>query len=350
MKSIGMEVEMMDINQIHPYPQNPRLNDEAVSKTANSIRDFGFKQPIVVDKNMVVIVGHTRLKASQQLGLKKVPVVVAKDLTEQEAKAYRLADNRTGELAEWDVGLLDGELADITELDMNDYGFADSLEDAEDIDIVDQDEEDDTEFTPNFLNAQKQIFEGVGEYDIPQIKGIDHIEEVDWISFNMLNSYKSEQPFGVHHFIDDYQFEREWSQIEVQLPRLQRAKYVTSPDFSIYTDFPKAMQIWNHYRKHWIGAYLEAHGLAVIPTIAWGDESSFDWCFDGEPVGKPVAVSSVGVMNNPETKDMFLEGYVAMVERLRPSQILFYGEMIPELESDETIIPVKSFTNKWRED
>ena len=79
MKSIGMEVEMMDINQIHPYPQNPRLNDEAVEKTANSIRDFGFKQPIVVDKDMVVIVGHTRLKASQQLGLKRVPVVVAKD-------------------------------------------------------------------------------------------------------------------------------------------------------------------------------------------------------------------------------------------------------------------------------
>ncbi len=118
-----MRVRDMAIDDIHPYPNNPRQNDDAVAAVAASIQEFGFKQPIVVDADMTVIVGHTRLKAAQSLGLESVPVLVADDLTAEQVAAYRLADNRTGELAEWDLGLLDVELDGLQGFDMGRFGF-----------------------------------------------------------------------------------------------------------------------------------------------------------------------------------------------------------------------------------
>lgn len=116
------QIKEVPIGDVKPYENNPRNNDGAVEATANSIKEFGWQQPIVVDKDMVIIAGHTRLKAAKQLGLKRVPIVVA-DLSEEQAKAYRLADNKTGELADWDMGLLDDELAEIADIDMSDFGF-----------------------------------------------------------------------------------------------------------------------------------------------------------------------------------------------------------------------------------
>lgn len=117
-----MDVQMMDIKDIHPYGKNPRRNDDAVQSVANSIRDFGFKQPIVVDREHIIIVGHTRYKAAKKLKLKQVPVLVADDLTEEQAKAYRIADNSAGSASTWDYDLLMGELQGIS-LDMRQYGI-----------------------------------------------------------------------------------------------------------------------------------------------------------------------------------------------------------------------------------
>ena len=116
-------VKIMDINALKPYPSNPRKNEHAVEPVANSIREFGFKQPIVVDKNNTIIAGHTRLLAARELGLTEVPVIVADDLTPEQVKAYRLADNKTGELAGWDFDQLDIELGDIADIDMSNFGF-----------------------------------------------------------------------------------------------------------------------------------------------------------------------------------------------------------------------------------
>lgn len=128
-----MKVENWDIDKVKPYANNPRKNDDAVAATANSIREFGWQQPIVVDSDGVVIVGHTRLKAAKKLKLKQVPVTVAENLTDEQVKAYRLADNKTGELAEWDQDLLDSELAGILSIDMTELGFdADANLDPED--------------------------------------------------------------------------------------------------------------------------------------------------------------------------------------------------------------------------
>ena len=108
-----MNIINLKINEIKPYEKNPRQNDQAVNAVAESIKQFGFQQPIVVDKNKVIIVGHTRHKAAKKLGLEEVPCVIADNLTEKQVKKYRLADNKVGELAEWDEELLWAELQDI---------------------------------------------------------------------------------------------------------------------------------------------------------------------------------------------------------------------------------------------
>ena len=129
-------ITMMSVDDIIPYDKNPRDNEGAVDKVAASIREFGFKQPIVVDKDNVVIAGHTRLKASKKLKLSQVPVLVADDLTEEQVKAYRLADNKTAEFAEWDFDLLGSELGEILDIDMSEFGFDDILEDEEPTSIL----------------------------------------------------------------------------------------------------------------------------------------------------------------------------------------------------------------------
>ena len=105
-----MKVQAKPIDSIRPYPGNPRLNDDAVDAVAESIRRFGFRQPIVVDAEGVVVAGHTRLKAARKLGLERVPVHVAADLSAEQVRAYRLADNASAEKAEWDFELLPIEL------------------------------------------------------------------------------------------------------------------------------------------------------------------------------------------------------------------------------------------------
>lgn len=117
-----MNIIVKKVDDLIPYENNPRDNDKAVDVVANSIKEFGFKVPIVVDKNNVIVTGHTRLKAAKKLGLDSVPVIVADDLTEEQIKAFRLADNKTSEFADWDFVSLEEELSKL-ELDMSQFGF-----------------------------------------------------------------------------------------------------------------------------------------------------------------------------------------------------------------------------------
>lgn len=117
-----MKIKNIKIDDLKPYENNPRFNDEAVQFVANSIKEFGFKVPIVVDKNNTIVAGHTRYKASIELGLKEVPCIVADDLTDEQIKAFRLADNKVGEKAIWDFELLEEELDDLN-INMVDFGF-----------------------------------------------------------------------------------------------------------------------------------------------------------------------------------------------------------------------------------
>jgi hypothetical protein len=119
-----LEIINKKIEELIPYENNPRNNEEAVKFVANSIKQFGFKVPIIIDKNNVIVAGHTRLKASEELGLKEVPCIIADDLTDEQIRAFRLADNKVSEKAEWDFNKLDLELGEL-DLDMTDFGFED---------------------------------------------------------------------------------------------------------------------------------------------------------------------------------------------------------------------------------
>lgn len=120
----NLDIEQIDLSAIHPYPGNPRKTDAAIEPVAKSIQEYGFRQPIVVDADMTILVGHVRFFAAQRLGLARVPVHIAKDLTPAQAAAFRIADNKTGDLAEWDDELLSAELAKLAALDV-DLGWLD---------------------------------------------------------------------------------------------------------------------------------------------------------------------------------------------------------------------------------
>lgn len=198
----------------------------------------------------------------------------------------------------------------------------------------------------NYENLNRVIFNGTGIFDTPRLApetcGAD-----GFIAFNYAKSCKTPENTGVHFFIDDYQFTRLWTQPDAYLDLLRKFRCVCTPDFSMYTDFPKAIQIYNHYRKHWLGAYWQMHGITVIPTISWGDESSLEWCFDGEPEGGVIAVSSVGTQLNKRAAELFQLGYAEMLKHLEPSAILFYGTVPEDCKSDK-IIPLTSFQDSLK--
>ena len=118
-----MKIEYIPLEKIKPYENNPRINDDAVKYVANSIKEFGFKVPIIIDENNVIVAGHTRLKAAKKLGFEKVPCIRADDLTENQIKAFRLADNKVGEIATWDFNSLAVELANIENINMSNFNF-----------------------------------------------------------------------------------------------------------------------------------------------------------------------------------------------------------------------------------
>lgn len=120
-----MQVIDFNIDDLHEYENNPRHNEKAVDVVANSISQFGFKVPVIIDRDGVIVCGHTRVKAARLLGMQEVPCIVADDLTPEQIDAFRLADNKTSEFADWDFTKLDEELAKLAdmEIDMSDFGF-----------------------------------------------------------------------------------------------------------------------------------------------------------------------------------------------------------------------------------
>ena len=182
-----------------------------------------------------------------------------------------------------------------------------------------------------FLNLDDYMFEGVGEYRIPKILPVTEAYIKDWIQFNYVPTTRNHREVtGVQFFLFDKHFERLCNFPKRYAQTLKDFGAVLSPDFSLYFDFPKAVQIFNHYRKHWCGAVWQRYGVTVIPTRRWGLKNSYEWCFDGEPEGSIVAVSNVGVMNNKETRALFMDGYNEMLTRLQPKEVLFFGHIFDD--------------------
>ena len=143
-----LEIKYMSVNDIKPYKDNPRINEKAIPYVMNSIKEFGFKNPIIIDKNNIIICGHTRLESAKRLKYTEVPVIYADDLSDEQIKAFRLADNKVSEIAEWDLELLDNELSEI-DLDMEQFGF--ELSDGES--LFEEEEKEEKEVNKKILKC-----------------------------------------------------------------------------------------------------------------------------------------------------------------------------------------------------
>ena len=177
-RNLILQIIEKSIAEIKPYEKNPRKNDEAVEYVANSIKEFGFKVPIVIDKNGVIVAGHTRYKAAQELGFEKLPCIIADDLTEEQVKAFRLADNKVGELAEWDFDLLDEELDGIFDIDMSEFGFDSDFDEKEEI----KKEEGEVPFAEELLLTHNYIvlyFDNDFDWEVAQDKfGLKQVKDL----------------------------------------------------------------------------------------------------------------------------------------------------------------------------
>ena len=185
-----------------------------------------------------------------------------------------------------------------------------------------------------------------GKYGIPIIKPLYELKCNKFIGFD--SNKDKHRDKGIHFFLHDYQFERVWRSIELYTGILSRHPCVFAPDFSPYADFPKIIQIYNHYRKHYCAAYWQLHGLTVVPVITWSTPESYEFCFDGEPEDSIVAVSSVSVMNSAEGRKIFLDGFSQMIKRLYPRRILFNGKVPDELKSLDIIEPMQEYYPRYR--
>ena len=201
-----------------------------------------------------------------------------------------------------------------------------------------------------FENQTTRQFDTDNWYGIPAIEAT-HTKGNKLLRFCDFNQVTDHENYIAHFYYDDYKFINAWREPDRYLEKLKKFKAVISPDFSLYTDFPRALQILSCYRRQWCGAYWREQGIDVIPDVVWGDEESFDYCFLGIPKHSTVAVSTVGVTNDAEWNDkndsLFRKGYEEMMERLEPETVILYGSEVEDLSGN--IIRVPSFYEERRE-
>lgn len=321
-----MQMKMVDIADLIPYEKNPRNNTKAVNQVAKSIETFGFKVPLVIDKNNVVVCGHTRLLALKKLNYTNVPCVIADDLTDDELKAFRLADNKVSEKASWDFELLEGELFDLENLfDMSEFGF--------DFDVSakraeNKHQEMKTVRTYNMMEFDSERCEG--RFQMPTLQPCS-INVDRWIGFNYAKT-STEYDCGIHFYLDDYQFERVWTNPEKYINILSNFRAVMTPSYSVYMDMAEPLKMWNVFRSRLLGQMMQDYGLNVIPIVYWADENSFEYCFDGLPENATLSVYAVG-LKDKEVFEIWKNGMTELIRRKKPKTILLYGNgVVPDYD------------------
>jgi hypothetical protein len=190
---------------------------------------------------------------------------------------------------------------------------------------------------PLFLRNQQYM---VGEYDMPYVYAQEVITDgIKLVGFNNIRNDSSRYSLDktVHFFLDDYKFDEVWKMPEHELARLSEYAQVFSPDFSVYSDMPEPIQIYNTFRNRWCASYWQFNKLLVIPTVSWGGVNTFDFCFDGIEVGSVVAVSTLGIYND---QDEFMAGFARMCEVIDPYRVINYGSVINGMDKLATVIEI----------
>lgn len=316
----------MLISDIIPYERNARHNEKAIPVVAESIKEFGLRGTIGLEspENPVIVFGHTRVAACSSLGWTEIPdskIEFCDDLTEDQIKAFRIADNKTGDIATYNKSMLREEVRSLKDFDMTRFG----------LDFKSKKLEYGAERlkTDRAYNLDIVSRADCGGDGFPKLPKTD-AKPVELQGFNYAKSTPNEQKRGkgCHFFIDDYQFERLWSQPSAYLEALRGYDCVLTPDFSLYMDMPDAMQQWNRYRSAALGRYWAENGLTVVPTLSWAQRSSYRFCFKGIPKHSTVATSTVGVARDGDAQKVWHDGMREAMRRLEPSRVLLYGKNI----------------------
>lgn len=182
-------------------------------------------------------------------------------------------------------------------------------------------------------------------YKMPIIKNDNYIPN-ELIGFNYIFTRKADKDSAIHFYLDDFLFERIWTNPERYIEVVKKCGCMLSPDFSLYTDMSPALQIYNTYRSRLIGAYFQSKGVKVIPTISWSGVESFDFCFLGIPKGSIVSISTIGVKKNKYKYLLWCNGVKEMIRQIEPSSILIYGGEIDYNFQDTNIIYYKNETTE----
>ena len=314
----------MLISDIRPYERNARRNSDAIPAVAESIREFGFKGSIVLrsHEDPTIVCGHTRVEACKSLGWDEIPdehIQWCDDLSDEEVRALRIADNKTGDIATYNISMLKSEMSSIKGIDMSRFGI-----DFKSRGLPYGAERLKTDRAYNLqIVSREDCPRGTG---MPRLKG-RMAKPSRLVGFNYAKSTAEEEKraAGCHFFVDDYQFERVWTSPERYLSSLRGFRCVLTPDFSLYMDMPDAMQRWNRYRSQALGLYWQREGLTVVPTLSWAQPESYDFCFDGIPRRSTVAVSTVGVKGSRDALSVWFDGMREAMRRLEPRRVLLYG-------------------------
>lgn len=332
-----------------------------LSLIERSLAENGAGRSVLLDNTGESIAGSGTLQMALKRGIPikevhtsgdELIAVIRDDISPDDPrrKSLALADNATSDASTWDFDALERD--DWGKEELSDWGidvpesqaWSDAVESIDTADIDDDNGYYGDARERTFQAYKLSEFDEVrsfGKYQIPQLKPCHFIPD-HLISFKDILSI-ADFTAGVHFFTDDYRFERIWRNTAAYLPRLAKFKCVFTPDFSLYLDMPIAMQIWNTYRNRLIGQICQDYGMNVIPTVGWTGEESFDFCFDGLPHGGTVAVSTVGVMNNKNAKEIFRVGMEEMIRKISPDFILIYGNPYPESCGN---VPFKSYPNE----
>ena len=308
-----MQISDIELSKIKSYKNNARKHPKKqISALAESIKIYGFNQPILIDRNNVIICGHGRVQAAKQLGLKEIPCIFSDGLTDEQIQQFRLVDNQISALSTFDNDLLKFELAEIDiDFDMGVFGF--------DIAKIFEEKPDNYKQTKNLDNFFKADIQGDNEWGIPETNpcNID-LSGVQWLSFGEKASIKNPENIALHFYIDDYKFNTLWENPDKYIDLFRGCKAVITCDFSNYADMPKAQQLWSHYKRQWLGKYWQDNGVNIISSLSWANGQIYDWSFSGIPEGTTVALSFVG--DNID-KQKSIDELRDVINSVKPSKI-----------------------------
>ncbi len=339
-----LKIEYIDIKELNHYANNSKIHTiEQISHIANSIKEFGFNDPLgIAGNDNTILEGNGRVEAGKMLGLSKLPCIRLDHLTKEEQRAYVIAHNSTSLETGFDEQILNNELTDL----QNKYDFSQlGLDHSEIVKL----QKINDEFYKQLLNTQtkrlvRNEFKMTSKYELPIIhQDIIDLEKIKLYSYSntkyndLRNRHRT-----IHFFIHDYRFEGIYENAEYTVEKLKQYYALCTPDFSLYLDMPITLQMHNTFKNRWCGAYFQSLGIKVIPTISWSDERSFDFCFEGVEKGSVVAVSTHG---NHKCEQEFMLGYKKMLEIIKPSAIICYGKPFKDMVGNIKVFPYNRHEN-----